>query len=245
MAKKNIAGTGPIDCACVIHSDKYDWTYVERLYNMMRRNSSREIRFHVYTEHRRFVPDYMIKHSLDNWPGISGPKKSWWYKLQLFNPEHHAGPMLYFDLDCVIVRDIDWIADLDPDKLWSLRDFKYLQSEAFSTVNSSIMWFDTRVFEYVWQKFSKANIGEIVRTYPGDQDYIAAMVNYNERRFLPDKRFQSYRWQVIDGGYDFTTRQHKKPESGCIISDDCAVIVFHGDPKPHQVKDPKIVTLWV
>lgn len=233
-----------IDVACVIHSNKYDWTYVERLYNMVCRHSAVDVRFHVYTEYNRFVPPHMIKHELEEWKGISGPRKSWWYKLQLFNPVHHQGPLLYFDLDCVILRDIAWIANLTPDKFWCLRDFKYLQSNSLNKVNSSVMWWDTEKFNYVWEKFSASDIGKTVRTYNGDQDFIEDTVAYQDRRFLEDRYFQSYRWQVANGGWDFRTRQAKKPGAGSEINSDCAVIVFHGDPKPHEVYDPKIVQLW-
>ena len=66
----------PIDCACVIHGDVYQWHYVDTLYSMLTRNLSRPIRMHVYTEHDRPVPPHMIKHVLTEWPGIQGAKKS-------------------------------------------------------------------------------------------------------------------------------------------------------------------------
>jgi len=69
MSKKN---PGRIDCACVIHGSGYDWSYVERLYNMLCRNLHAEVRLHVYTEHDRSVPPHMVKHILTDW-GIAGP----------------------------------------------------------------------------------------------------------------------------------------------------------------------------
>lgn len=234
----------PIDCACVIHSDKYEWQYVEKLYNMLSRNITRGIRFHVYTEHDRSVPPHMIKHCLDDWNGISGPKKSWWYKLQLFNPVHHAGPMLYFDLDCVVVRDLTWIAELSLSKFWCLRDFRYLQSPMLQKMNSSVMWWDTRLYSYVWDKFVASDIQEVVRTYHGDQDYIEVTINYNDRRFFDERKFQSYRWEVAEGGVNFQTKQPRLPGRGPVISGECAALIFHGNPKPHQVRDAEIVQLW-
>lgn len=244
MARKNSASIGPIDCACVIHSDKYDWQYVEKLYNMLTRRSKRGIRFHVYTEHDRSVPPHMIKHCLEDWPGVSGPKKSWWYKLHLFNPEHHAGPLLYFDLDCVIVRDIDWIADLPSNKFWALKDFRYLQSPFVKKINSSIMWWDTTKFENVWTSFSQSNIIDTVKRFHGDQDYIEVMIDNDSRRYFNEKQFQSYRWEVADGGMDFRSRQPLAPGAGAKISGDCVAIVFHGDPKPDKVNDRQILQLW-
>lgn len=75
-------------CACVIHGNLYDWIYVERLYNMLKANCSREIILHVFTESGRSVPAPYVKHELQEWPGIAGPKKSWWYKMQMFNSKN-------------------------------------------------------------------------------------------------------------------------------------------------------------
>ena len=106
--------TTPVDCACVIHGTGYDWTYVDRLYNMLNKHISRGVRLHVYTEADRPVPTPYIKHTLTDW-GISGPKRAWWYKMQLFNPDHFRGQLLYFDLDTVIVNNIDWICNRAPE----------------------------------------------------------------------------------------------------------------------------------
>lgn len=244
MAKKNRSRTdGMIDCACVIHGSGYKWEYVEKLYNMLTRLVPQGIRMHVYTEHDRSVPPHMVKHILDDW-GISGPKKSWWYKMQLFNREHFVGNMLYLDLDVVLVRELDWVANCHTDYFWALRDFRYLQSRNIQTLNSSMMWFNVDRFGWVWDDFQKLNLESTVRQYPGDQDYIVKAINVNQRRFFDDKYFESYRWQVMDGGYNFQARRHNAPGTGATIAPDTSVIVFHGHPKPHECNDPKIVTLW-
>ena len=110
---------GRIDCACVIHGSGYDWQYVERLYNMLCRNFTPKVRMHVYTEHDRSVPPHMVKHILEDW-GIAGPKRSWWYKMQLFNPALFSGNLLYLDLDVVIANNLDWIRDLSLDYFWTI-----------------------------------------------------------------------------------------------------------------------------
>jgi hypothetical protein len=245
MAKKNPARTdGIIDCACVIHSSGYDWTYVDRLYSMLNRHISEGIRLHVYTEAERPVPSHMIKHNLTEWPGIAGPRKSWWYKMQLFNPEHHAGNLLYLDLDMVLIRSIDWIRELNPSQFWSIRDFRYLQRPHLTTINSSMMWFNVAEFSTVWQQFSRDNIAQLSRQFPGDQDYLAKNIDRNRQRFFDDRYFQSYRWQSLDGGFDFQRRRYHKPGTGVAVTGDTAAIVFHGRPNPHESQDPLIVQHW-
>ena len=240
MAKKN---PKPIDCACVIHGSGYDWQYVEKLYNMLCRNLSTEVRMHVYTEHDRSVPPHMVKHILEDW-GISGPKRSWWYKMQLFNPEHFAGNVLYLDLDVVIARTLDWIPGHSTDYLWTIRDFRYLQRRDTVTMNSSMMWFNVDRFAWIWHKFSSEDFKTTIKSYPGDQDYLGAVLDVNQRRFFDDFRFESFRWQCLDGGYEFSRRRHLQPGTGVQIKPDTSLVVFHGSPKPHQVQDPTITSLW-
>jgi hypothetical protein len=246
MAKKNRIRTDQmIDCACVIHGKGYDWIYVERLYNMLNRRLSDGCRMHVYTEHDRSVPPHMIKHCLEDWAGISGPKKSWWYKMQLFNPEHHQGNLLYFDLDVVINGDITWITHLDTEKFWTIKDFRYLQHPTLSGINSSIMWWNVNRYQHVWEKFKSEDVNKTVKQYHGDQDYLNAVIDYNNRRYFDVNRIKSYRWQIADGGFAFPMRVPRSPGAGAVIDSDTCVMVFHGHPKPHEVRDPKIVQLWV
>jgi len=195
MAKKNRISLGTmIDCACVIHSTGYDWRYVENLYSMLTRALPGGIRFHVYTEHDRSVPPHMIKHILTEWPGIAGPKKSWWYKMQMFNPEHHAGNLLYLDLDTVVVRDLSWVTNHDTSYFWGIRDFRYLQNPHHSVFNSSFMWWNVSNFSRIWDQFSQGDIAQLTKNNQGDQDYITKSINVNQRRFFEDRLFQSFRW---------------------------------------------------
>ena len=233
-----------LDCACVIHGDGYKWEYVEKLYSMLKRNSTRNIRLHVYTEASREVPDHMVKHVLEEWPGISGRRQSWWYKMQLFNPKHHAGPMLYLDLDMVIVRNIDWIVDLPTRYFWAIKDFRRLWRQHFKGLNSSIMWWDTRRFDYIWNEFNNKDIKIIRGRYQGDQDYITAHILERERRTFDPKYVMSWRWQALDGGYIFEKRHHREPGTGTKFDAETSFLVFHGNPKPHEVNDPEIIRYW-
>lgn len=233
-----------LDCACVIHGKSYDWSYVEKLYNMLNRNSTKPIRLHVYTEHSRSVPPHMIKHNLEEWDGISGPKASWWYKMQLFNQMHHRGPLLYFDLDIVIVRNIDWISQLPTKYFWAIKDFRHLWQTMHYGINSSVMWWDTRRFHYLWEEFAKQPIMQIKKKYHGDQDYISAHISDQKRRTFEQKYFMSWRWEALDGGLNFNTRVYKNPNSGTKFNNETSILVFHGSPKPHEINDPEIAKFW-
>ena len=232
-----------LDCACVIHGTAYDWIYVQRLYNMLSRHLTPAIRLHVYTETDRPVPAPMVKHALEDW-GFSGPRRSWWYKLQLFDPAKHAGPLLYFDLDTVVVDNIDWIWQLPLNYFWTVQDFKYLWRPVHQSINSSIMWWDTRKFDHVWNRFKSTDIHSIFRQYRGDQDFLNVAIADADRRYLDPKKVQSWRWQCKDGGYDFATRRYKTPNTGTFLSAETSVLIFHGKPKPMDIQDLEVLQHW-
>lgn len=229
-----------VDCACVIHGTAYGWQYVDRLHSMLQRNLSSQVRLHVYTEANRPVPAHMIRHVLTDW-GVHGPKKSWWYKMQMFDTRHHRGPMLYLDLDTVIVRNIDWITQQDPTQFWAVRDFQYLYQPTCTDLNSSVMWWDTTRFDYVWQEFLRRGQDRVMSQYRGDQDYLSDVISTSHRRHL--ERVRSWRWQCWDGGYEFARRTWRQPGAGTNIQD-TDILVFHGRPKPEEVDDPVIREHW-
>jgi hypothetical protein len=247
MAKKALrqaAIDGTMDCACVIHGNKYDWCYVERLYNMVKRHSIRPIRFHVFTESDRFVPGHMVKHVLHDWPGIAGPKKSWWYKMQMFEPGRISGRLLYFDLDTVIVDNIDWIQDLDTRYFWSIRDFRHLWRPSWKGMNSSVMLWDTTRFGWVWKEFQKNDVKTQARLFHGDQDFLNSVLTEQDLRFIDESLIKSWRWQIKDGGMDMKTRVYRRPDAGSVLLPGTSIVIFHGQPKPHEVHDAVITRFW-
>jgi hypothetical protein len=232
-----------VDCACVIHGDYYDWQYVERLYNMLSARCDRTVNLHVYTEAERQIPDYMIKHELMPWPGITGPRRSWWYKMQLFNSEHFSGQLFYLDLDTVIVNNIDWIWDLPADQFHAIRDFRNLQRPTWTGINSSLMLWNTQQFHWIWDTFLSYGPEHVIKTFRGDQDFLSELlVKHACFNYLDRSRIHSWRWQVHRGGIDFTTGRTKNLPTR--IDPTTSFLIFHGNPKPHQISDPVIRQLW-
>ena len=238
--------SAPVDCACVIHGDGYDWIYVERLYNMLNRHLTRGAKLHVYTEPTRPVPDHMVRHDLTEWPGVSGRKRSWWYKMQLFNPAHHQGQILYFDLDTVIVNNIDWIVNLSPFYFWTIKDFRSLWQPGVLKMNSSVMYWNTQTWSYIWKDFEREGHDKIRArySYGGDQEYLNKVIAPEKRRFFDEQQIVSWRWTALDGGMNFKNRTYQRPGRGTILDPANSVLVFHGDPKPHEVDDVVIKQHW-
>ena len=233
-----------IDCACVIHGDAYDWSYVDKLHSMLIKNFSVPVRLHVLTERERVVPDHVIKHDLMDWPAANGRRRGWWYKMQLFQPGLFSGRVLYMDLDLVITGRLDWMLQLSHRYFWTVRDFKHLWRPSWQGMNSSVMLWDTTRFAHVWQDFCKHDLGMIVRRFAGDQDYLNSVIDKTDLRFFDDGIAQSWRWQVLDGGMDMRSKSYRRPSAGGILSPSTQMIIFHGRPKPHEVQDPILAKYW-
>jgi hypothetical protein len=234
-----------VDCACVIHGDYYDWVYVERLYNMLQANCSYEVRLHVFTEAERSVPDHMVKHALTPWPGISGPKQAWWYKMQLFDSRHFSGQLLYLDLDTVIVGNIDWLWALNSNCFHAIHDFKHLWKPTWTGINSSLMLWDTEQYHWIWETFSSNDLAATVKAFRGDQDFLSrVLLQHQSYCYFDRNRVKSWRWQAHNGGLDMKTRLYRKLNSGTMIDKDTSFLIFHGRPKPQDIADPTVQQHW-
>ena len=106
------------------------------------------------------------------------------------------------------------------------------------------MWWNVEKMSWIWDQFNTTNVVNTSRQYPGDQDYINAVLGHNRIRYFEDSQMQSWRWQCLDGGYDFNTRRHKIPGQGTQIPGSTSVLVFHGKPKPHEINDKVVQDLW-
>lgn len=228
----------------MIHSDGYSWEYVDRLYSMLTKNLSWPVKLHVFTEPSRAVPPHFIRHDLVEWPGLSGPKKSWWYKIQMFNSNHYSGNLLYFDLDIVIAQNIDWIVSHDTRYFWAVKDFKCIWRPDWQGINSSVMYWNTKKHHSVWEKFSSMNLQDTVAKYHGDQDFLNSIIDPANRRFFNQDYIKSWRWQVFNGGMNMSTRKYHNPGKGAVIDPNTKIIVFHGKPKPHEIDDQTILYHW-
>jgi len=209
---------------------------------MLCRHSSDAITLHVLTEPDRSVPAPFVQHTLELWPGVAGPKKSWWYKLQLFDLARFQQPMIYFDLDIVIVDSVDWIWHTDPDLFWAVKDFWYLWNPGRVRINSSVMRWDPAKFYWIWEDFQK-NRNRIIAGYRGDQDYLDAVIPRRHLSFFDTDLVQSWRWQVQDGGWDFQKKRALSP-GNTVMPDNANILVFHGTPKPHELWDNSVITQY-
>lgn len=141
----------------------------------------------------------------------------WWGKLELFPPKER---IVFLDLDVVITGNIDWLFDYNgPFCAWEdPRPGKY---------NTSVMSIAPGVGKALRDKFELVP-GEIKRTYYSDQEYVTAMLGVHDtwQKIAPGK-VKSYKYDHLQEG-----------------PGDAAIVVFHGDPKPHAIKEGWVKEYW-
>ena len=222
-----------VNVVCVNWGTKYGTFYTDRLYNMVRRNTSYDFDFYVLTDQIDRYPNYKTVE-------LNTDEVGWWNKLQMFKPGVLPdGEYLYFDLDVVIVDNID---DLFEYKSFAaIRDFIRPNEGILpgAEYNSSVLRFNNvqskGIYEHyinnrkMWKDFQKQ-----VHFF-GDQNVISHYLNSypNFHTPFPDQWLWSYKKGVKRG-------QHAGDRSqmfGRWIPHGGKVCVFHGEPNPAEVVD--------
>jgi hypothetical protein len=192
--------------------------YVNKLHGMVARNlSAVEGRFICFTD-----DDTGLNNGIEVQPLQDRHAKGWWSKLGLFAPGvfKHTDRILYFDLDTVIVGDLDEIAAYDG-PFAMLRDF--YRSGGFQ---SSVMAWRGGFGARLYQKWVSSGRPE---SAAGDQSWIEQHL-HEPPVILQDKfpgKFVSYKAHC----------QPFPPEGS-------SVVVFHGEPRPHDCGRPWVETMW-
>lgn len=131
--------------------------------------------------------------------------RGWLSKLEIFRPENRdLRPCLCIDLDTFIVGDISPILDLDPERLWLIRQFLGLKR-----LGESGLFIAPKDADHIWEAASKSlpkADGDFLRQFP--------------HSFIPDEvdGILSYKAHNLQSGYPDGTR----------------VICFHGKPRPEE-----------
>lgn len=217
-----------ITIACVLRSGGiYDAAWVRKLRDGVARN---------LTLPHRFVCLSDVDVPCDRIPLVEG-WKGWWSKIELFRFGQFVGPVLYFDLDTVIVGSLDKIAAYDhrftmahefyrPDFLCSTAmawhgDYSFIH-EAFAEEPARHM----NIYDHEMPRRS----GRI-----GDQAFIEDRLN------LEGAHVDMFR--DLFGGRSIAS--YKVHECGNGPPRDAAAVAFHGSPKPHELTKGWVPQTWI
>ena len=167
-------------------------------------------------------------------PGLEG----WWNKMQLFREDVlPRGEYIYFDLDVVIVDNIDCL--FEHEGFGIIRDFINPDDGLLGgkEYNSSVMKFtqDRELWTYFTENQSRWREEQQRCSFFGDQNVISDFLNKKgfDKPF-PDQWIWSFKVGTVRGKRPL---DHTK-WFGTEIPKGGRICVFHGQPNPDQVIVP-------
>lgn len=225
---------------CLKWGTKYGPEYVNKLYNMVKRNITVPFEFVCFTDSSAGIDKNIQIQPLPTIPAIG-----WWYKPYFFSAELPIkGTILFLDLDVIVFKNIDHLFSYKPGKFCIIRDFNRSMRPTWDRMNSSVFRLETGMYDRYWQEFKK-NVAHETKRNRGDQDWMFRHVK--DHVFWPDDWIQSYKWEMRDkdklkkmpdGRRNFVDIAQPK------IQHNTCIAVFHGEPNPSECKDPWVVDNW-
>ena len=216
--------------ACVCYGEKYSTEYVQKLYNMVQRNTTLEHNFFIFTDNIEMEIDGHV--NIRTFPETLN---GWWNKMQLFRPDTLEGDTLYMDLDVVITGNIDCFFNYEPEADFiGMNDF----NPDTKIFNSSVFKFKPEAMKSkLWQPFTDDRTKWL--RYSGDQNVISDLIiGHPGTGSFPDSWTQSYKW------YDRKGKRYHKGKWTFEHNGESLVTVFHGEPNPHQSDMDWVKKAW-
>ena len=229
---------------CLKWGNKYGPEYVNKLFNMVRRNCNLPFEFVCFTENSDGIVEDVRIIPLQTKSEIKG----WWYKPFFFSSNLPLdGTILFMDLDVIVFKNIDKLFTYKPKKFCIIKDFPIPgKNRTFSKMNSSVFRFQTGQYSFLYDELIQNP--SIVNRFHGDQDWIYHKLQNKEYEFWPESWVKSYKWGMLN-----TTRLTPKYEERKlvyeskkepIIEEENCISVFHGEPSPHNCIDPWVKQNW-
>ena len=204
---------------CIKQGKFYGPEYVNRLFNMIERNTTKKFRFVCFTDSKdginAFIETRPLPYNL----------RGWWCKLPLFAPpqciDDHQ--IVAIDLDVVITGNIDWLLTYRGDFCILDRWHTAKGVETKKYYNGSLWSLKPGYGAHVWDNFASC-ADEVMKRCYSDQEWISEQLPTADtiQELFPDQvgGFNTHYWNIKP------EERKYKPKS---------MWIFHGFPKPLEV----------
>lgn len=216
---------------CIKWGDRYPANYVNRLYNMVRRNTTLDFRFYCFTDDAAGLDKNIIIKDLPVM-NVSPEDNKFAYRKEAGLCDDNLGGLngqrvLYFDLDVVIVANIDCFFtypkgdDFVIIDDWNSKGNRVGQASCYSWVVGTL--------GYVKEYFENNPKEVVTQFHTASQEYLSDQIikKYGALNFWPDEWCRSFRFHCMPIGF---LRKFITP----LIPAGAKLIIFHGSPKPHE-----------
>ncbi len=210
--------------ACMKWGTKYGPEYVNRLFNMVSRNTTLDFKFICFTDDATGLLPEIQALPL---PPMNLPdgKERGWRKLSLFQGNIGLeGRVLFIDLDIVIVSNIDNFFTAPGDFIF-IKHWKPSKKQGIG--QTAVYRFEANKFAFLFEYFME-HIDEVKANYRHEQAYVSDMLNKRGLiNFWPEEWMPSFKYKCM---YPFPLNLFMKP----VIPTNAKMIIFHGNPTPDQ-----------
>ena len=208
---------------CIKWGTRYPADYVNRLWSMIRRNTSRPTRLICFTEdasgidqavETRPLPDIVIPQSVAWTP---------WRKISLWQAPLFdlSGDVLFLDLDVVITGSIDCMFDYKPGAFCACENWTQLGQ---GIGNTSVFRWHIGDHTHIFEDFEADGEG-ICRKYRIEQVYISAVIDRME--FWPKEWCVSFKHTLVP---TWPLNFFKVPK----LPSTARIVAFTGKPDPDE-----------
>lgn len=210
---------------CMKWGKKFGADYVNRLYNMVIKNTSLPLRFICFTDDTTGIDSKIETRPLPTMDLDESLPERGWRKLSILKNEFPdlKGSALFLDLDIVVRDNID-------DFLKTDREFVIIKDWDFPKDiigNSSVFKFEFNKHNDIYEYFIK-NIDDIRQKFRNEQAYLSYKMHEKNILSYWDKEwcvsFKRNCMYPFPLNFFFTAKEPKTAK----------IIVFHGRPTPQQ-----------
>jgi hypothetical protein len=175
-----------INIVCMKWGTLYGPEYVNRLHAGVQRHLARPFRFVCFTDDPRGLDEGVEAQPLPE-TGSAQTADTRWRKLAIFKPglAGLSGPVLFLDLDLVVVSDLAPFLDL-PGRFcvirdaelfpvrWSRRLLRPARERFYQTVgNTSVFRFEAGQHADLLERFNREH-AQVIAAYRNEQEYLSA-----------------------------------------------------------------------
>ena len=211
---------------CMKWGTLYSPEYVNRLYAMVRANTTGNLRFVCLTDNSDGLRQEIETYACPTL-NLSHPNANkGWRKLTLYRSSQElfelSGVWLYLDLDVVVSGSLDEFFEFDLDAKYTVMQNWTQPGKGIG--NTSVFRYTIGKLEYLHDNFMK-NPEQVFSEYNNSQTYISK--NVESIRFWPDEWCALFKVQCLPA---WPFRFFKEP----LLPENARVIAFPGDPNPHD-----------
>ncbi len=211
---------------CMNWGDAYGAEYVNRLYNMVRRNTTGDIRMVCLTDSREGISSDVECYDCPTVP-LPKPQCNYgWRKISLWAEQvpglETGSTALFIDLDTVILDSLDPFFEMEGEFIvcenWT--------QPGLSIGNTSVYRFVVGSQTYLHESLVNDPIGTLA-AYPNSQTYISRTIKPGAMSFWPSQWCCSFKVHCVPKGVRRWFLEPGHPPGTRIVA-------FPGSPNPHE-----------